>query len=1354
MVREHRIPRTGSNAAVLTATTGATHLHVHTVRQGASRVAAPRAAVVPAHAEVTLRPTTHLEPEVSERLSLVHRREPAAPRVDADRVPGDAGHRTRAVAPVDSGRDVWLALQILRELDDVVRMTDTSTTTIGIPRQFRERARIDLRQLPVVLLRVLPVDDPLASIQPSRRHIVLVEREEPVTLIRARARLRQPVATMMTTLSVGRAGPQTTCPLPRSGSLVPVARVFGGEGDRHILAVDRIHRLLRLTSTILHRPRIQLRLRLRLLLIQILDLALTVSRPLVEITLLQRRHRSRLLRTKVERERQGHLLIRPQLVDVHERVRRRRLSIQQTHRLQSLNVLRIQRGDVHVRQRRRTLHVQRRQLQTRVLRRDLQTRIIQIRRGGRVRHVDLREPVLHPPVELVLRRLVLDLQIRGTGLGVVVLDVPVRRLELLLRLLVIDADLHVIRSTALQVLHLLADSDQVHPGRLAVGLHLDVQLVREEVHLVHQLLNVLAGPSGSLTDRIQGLRALREHLRRRRTGRSRLTHRIRDPVEAVGHRHTGRCRLVNRTRRQALRTSERFSVASSATQSLGHALHSVRQFSLRLTLRPLHTIQLVHGLHELRDLRRRIIRRRADLLDRVLRRRRSRPQLIRRGLGPHLSITQRVETLRSEFATIAHVHELLTHRVIPGLGPVDDLRELLLTHPQVIDGLLGFLSLTIALDGIPCLVGVDHEVFPHARRDVHRPGKDRKLVHEAVGGIRLLLHRIGQRLHLVDHLRRSVTTRREHVEHRLIRVLRQASDRLASLHDRIQALLTSRIQGHTSSTRSHRSTPRATQHVNDTSTSSLEPRHRRGAEALHSASKRGHRSDSRVPHRPGDPVSCVHDALAGHCELLRSIRRELLLHRETLEASRCLHIRRRHSLRSLRGRATHRTHRSIHRGQLHAHVRGDALLHLHRRAERSHTRRRRLSPGSDRRQCDSHPLGRLLHTIQSLRRTSHPGNSAGDLRHERRDRLEPGPRGHRGGNHRRMIRHDVRHRLQRTRQSLSHRPGSAQNPDEQIPRRHTQRGRCLRQRSAHLGGDRGQGLTRRNELLHSLTSVRKHAHGRIRRHDLTQGTHGVGRELLHRRDTLARHPRRELIHDRLSPIIHLVQSISDTRETTSSLGEERSGDRRTKTPGRRTHVLQRALDRVTGLECRTAHATLHGVGERLEVDLALGDHVRDLPGRFPGLVGEELQHRDAPGQELQHVVALQLAAGGDTREDRAHVRHRRAGDRRRVADGGEDLLEFLPRLDAGSDKPRGGSSRLLETEASAFHRGERVLHDGADLRRRVAETLELRLSLLNAVQAADALGESGSNRGTTSSTCSETTLLEGSASRARELGAE
>src|SRR5699024_2479023 len=64
------------------------------------------------------------------------------------------------------------------------------TATIGITRQFRERAPVNLAQFLIVLLRATSIDNPLASIKPSSGHHILIKRGKPIDNLSTGTRLR------------------------------------------------------------------------------------------------------------------------------------------------------------------------------------------------------------------------------------------------------------------------------------------------------------------------------------------------------------------------------------------------------------------------------------------------------------------------------------------------------------------------------------------------------------------------------------------------------------------------------------------------------------------------------------------------------------------------------------------------------------------------------------------------------------------------------------------------------------------------------------------------------------------------------------------------------------------------------------------------------------------------------------------------------------------------------------------------------------------------------------------------------------------------------------------------------------
>ena len=65
------------------------------------------------------------------------------------------------------------------------------------------------------------------------------------------------------------------------------------------------------------------------------------------------------------------------------------------------------------------------------------------------------------------------------------------------------------------------------------------------------------------------------------------------------------------------------------------------------------------------------------------------------------------------------------------------------------------------------------------------------------------------------------------------------------------------------------------------------------------------------------------------------------------------------------------------------------------------------------------------------------------------------------------------------------------------------------------------------------------------------------------------------------------------------------------------------------------------------------------------MLAEHLEDWDAARHELEHVVALEFASGGDGTEDHADVGEASAADLRGVGHGLEDLGELVAFLDAG-----------------------------------------------------------------------------------------
>jgi hypothetical protein len=141
------------------------------------------------------------------------------------------------------------------------------------------------------------------------------------------------------------------------------------------------------------------------------------------------------------------------------------------------------------------------------------------------------------------------------------------------------------------------------------------------------------------------------------------------------------------------------------------------------------------------------------------------------------------------------------------------------------------------------------------------------------------------------------------------------------------------------------------------------------------------------------------------------------------------------------------------------------------------------------------------------------------------------------------------------------------------------------------------------------------------------------------------------------------------------------------------HVRQRAGERGTGRQRRSAESLLHRVGEGLEVDLSLAHHFADLGGGEVEMLREQLEDGHAGAHELEHVVALKLAARRHGTEYGADVGDGASGYLRGVRHGLQDVGQLTALLDAGRRQAGGHGRRVTQAERRAFHRGERVVHD-------------------------------------------------------------
>ena len=143
----------------------------------------------------------------------------------------------------------------------------------------------------------------------------------------------------------------------------------------------------------------------------------------------------------------------------------------------------------------------------------------------------------------------------------------------------------------------------------------------------------------------------------------------------------------------------------------------------------------------------------------------------------------------------------------------------------------------------------------------------------------------------------------------------------------------------------------------------------------------------------------------------------------------------------------------------------------------------------------------------------------------------------------------------------------------------------------------------------------------------------------------------ELVGQRLQRGVHLVDRRGEHVERVTQRIQRRGRGLLAHTGQCRFDVGHRAGEGFAGRERGSAEVLVQRGGERLEVHLALGDHLRHILRAHTQLVGERLQDGHATAGELEHVVALQLAACHHGGEDRARVAEAHAGDLRCVSHG-------------------------------------------------------------------------------------------------------
>ena len=184
--------------------------------------------------------------------------------------------------------------------------------------------------------------------------------------------------------------------------------------------------------------------------------------------------------------------------------------------------------------------------------------------------------------------------------------------------------------------------------------------------------------------------------------------------------------------------------------------------------------------------------------------------------------------------------------------------------------------------------------------------------------------------------------------------------------------------------------------------------------------------------------------------------------------------------------------------------------------------------------------------------------------------------------------------------------------------------------------------------------------------------------------------------------------------------DERGGELLAGTAERGLEVGEHAVETVACGFGRAAQMFLHRGLEVGERHLAFGYHLLRLGRGDLVMVGKVLQDGYAGFHELEHLVALQFAGGGDLAEDRAHLAEFHAGDLRGVTDRGEHTLELLSLLDTGSDQTGGDTGRITQAERRALDGGERVVHDAVDAFGVVAEGLEFGLGAFDVERTVEA----------------------------------
>src|SRR5699024_5155905 len=226
----------------------------------------------------------------------------------------------------------------------------------------------------------------------------------------------------------------------------------------------------------------------------------------------------------------------------------------------------------------------------------------------------------------------------------------------------------------------------------------------------------------------------------------------------------------------------------------------------------------------------------------------------------------------------------------------------------------------------------------------------------------------------------------------------------------------------------------------------------------------------------------------------------------------------------------------------------------------------------------------------------------------------------------------------------------------------------------------------------------------------------------------------QLFRNRLNRIRHFVKYGNDAAKKRWGCGKRRCKQRLTKTPHRRTNILQRTNRSAAKLFRDRTSRFGHRLFKLGKPNLASRSHLKDFIRSHTKLVSQSLINRQTTIRDLRQNIILRLTDRRNLVKDSAHLIHAGTGSRSVVSDRLENILKLTPRLNTSSDSTSRRSSSLAKAEGRTLNRSQGIIHNRVNVFSVIAKTLQLRLRSLNASKTAKALSDRTRERTTGSNT--------------------